>query len=148
MLNALRHPSSLVDKDAAAQPRAVRMGGSLVFFLLTTIPVYCSPPNCVSDLVDLRCIIPPVIELLVPPGDDGGSRFYPSITSSMINLQVQPQTSRRGLRLRPEAELPRSTYTNNSLLAWEEPRCTSHERYLVPLRGILEETIKLIPRLL
>jgi len=40
MLNVLRHPSSLVDKDAAAQPRAARMGGSLVFFLLTTIPFY------------------------------------------------------------------------------------------------------------
>jgi hypothetical protein len=38
MLNVLRHPSSLVDKDAAAQPRAARMGGSLVSFLLTNIP--------------------------------------------------------------------------------------------------------------
>jgi len=31
MTNVLRHPSSLVDKDAAAKPRAVRMDGSLVF---------------------------------------------------------------------------------------------------------------------
>jgi len=37
MLNVLRHPSSLVDKDAAAQPRAARMGGSLVSFLLLNI---------------------------------------------------------------------------------------------------------------
>jgi hypothetical protein len=34
MNNLLRHPSSLVDKDAAAQRRAARMGGSLFSFLL------------------------------------------------------------------------------------------------------------------
>jgi hypothetical protein len=38
MLNVLRHPSSLVDKDASAQRRAARMVGSLVSFLLTNIP--------------------------------------------------------------------------------------------------------------
>lgn len=36
MMNVLRHPSSLVDKDAAAQPRAVLMDGSLVPLLLTS----------------------------------------------------------------------------------------------------------------
>jgi hypothetical protein len=37
MLNVLRHPSSLVDKDAAAQLRAARKGGSLVSFQLASI---------------------------------------------------------------------------------------------------------------
>jgi hypothetical protein len=65
-----------------------------------------SPPNCAGDLADLRCVAPPEAELLVPLGDDGGSRSYPPITSSMTNLQVQAQTSGRRLRLLPEAELP------------------------------------------
>jgi hypothetical protein len=45
MLNVLRHPSSLVDKDAAAQPRAAHLGGSLVSFLLASIPLYKMNPG-------------------------------------------------------------------------------------------------------
>jgi hypothetical protein len=73
------------------------------------------PPNSVGDLAGLPCVAPPEAELLVPHGDDGGSRYYPSITSNMTNLQVQAQTSRRRLRLRPEAELPHSTYNQQPL---------------------------------
>ncbi|MEA1978561.1 MAG: hypothetical protein U9N80_11760 [Chloroflexota bacterium] len=79
------------------------------------IPESGSLPNYVGDLADLRCGAPPDVKLLVHAGDDGGSRFYPPITSGMTNLQAQTHTSRRRLRLRPEAELPHSTYNKQPL---------------------------------
>ena len=60
-----------------------------------------------------------------PLGDNRGEEINHHLCSD-LSIRSYAQTSRRRLHLRPEAELPHSTKTNNLSPTWEEPRCTVH----------------------